>query len=160
MADALQSRQHLADDGAPSFERLADAALVFVERFEPRFGRGDLRFDAADAAGGIDQVLVELAAVGADLFDLALERGFGFDRFSLRVTRGLEVLVVLFEGVELFRLAVLRDLRRTFLRQHGGEHHRQSERQRRDKRGARIESPKANHFSHVTPADWDGKTIV
>ena len=77
--------------------------FVVVERLEPRFGRRDLAFDAAQPGGGVDQILVELAAVGAELFDLALERGLGLDRLALRVARGLQFLVALLEGVELVR---------------------------------------------------------
>ena len=65
---------------------------IFVERLEPRLRRLDLGLDGAGARGGIDQVLVELATIGADLLDLALERGLGFGRFALRVARGLEFL--------------------------------------------------------------------
>ena len=57
---------------------------------------------------GIDQILIELAAVGADLFDLALERSFGLGRLALLVARRFELLIALLERVELFRFAVLR----------------------------------------------------
>ena len=87
VADALQRRQHLADHGAAAVERFADSAFVVVERLEPLLRRCDLRFDAAQARGGVDQVLIELAAVGADLLDLALERGFGFGRFAAAASR-------------------------------------------------------------------------
>ena len=108
VADTLECGQHFADHGAAPVERFANAAFIVVERLEPRFRRRDLRLNAADAAGGIDQVLVELAAIGAQLFDLALERGLGLDRSALRIAHSLEVLVVLLERVKLFRFAVLR----------------------------------------------------
>ena len=67
-----------------AIERFADASFVFIERLDAGFGGDDLAFDAAQAAGGVDQILVELAAVGAELFDLALERGFVLGRLALR----------------------------------------------------------------------------
>ena len=138
-------------------------ALVVVERLEPRFGRRDLRFDVADAAGGVDQVLVELAAVGADLLDLALERGLGLDRLALRIARGLEVLVALLERVELFGLVGLpacARLNRALLRRAPRRRARSAIRAPapRQARSADRDPPKANHCSHVTPAGWDGKT--
>ena len=113
MADALQGGEHLADHGAAAVERFADAGFVVVERLEPRLGRGDLGFQVAQARGGVDQVLVELAPVGADLLDLELERGLGVGRLALRVARGLE-----FAGRCCCRFQLLRvcaALRRLFL---------------------------------------------
>ena len=54
MAHTLKRGQHFADHGAAAVERLANVALVVVERLEPRFGRRHLRFDAADAASRVD----------------------------------------------------------------------------------------------------------
>ena len=65
-ADALQRGQHLGDGGAAAFERPAQRALAVVERLEPRLGLGDPVFRLAQARGGVDQRLVELAAVLAD----------------------------------------------------------------------------------------------
>ena len=107
VTDPLQRGQHFADDRAASIQRLLQAALIFVERGEPRLRRFDLGLDAARARCSVDQVLVELAAVGADLLDLALECGFGFGRLALRVTGGLELLVVPLERVEGFALVGL-----------------------------------------------------
>src|ERR1019366_3506060 len=99
-----------------------------------------------------------------DLLDLALDRGFGLDRLTVRVARGLEVLVALLERVNFYRLVVLREQHGSFLcHPLDGERDRQPERQRCDKRGARIEAaepPKTNHCSHVTPVGWEGKTMV
>ena len=80
--------QHLADDGAAAVERFADIVFAVVERLEALLRRLDLGFDATQAGGGVDQVLRQLAAVDADLLDLALERGLGFGRFFLPLARG------------------------------------------------------------------------
>ena len=71
--------------------------FVVVERFEPRLGGGDLGLEIARARGGVDQFLIELAPVGADLLDLALERGLGVGGFALGVAGVLEFLVALLE---------------------------------------------------------------
>ena len=168
MADALQRGQHFADHGAASVQRFLDAALIFVERRQPRLRRLDLGLDRTQAAGGIDQGLIELATIGADLLDLALERGLGFGRFALRVAGGLELLVVLLERVELLGLVVLRGaagLSRASCAPSGpaSASGNASPSAKRHERGARIaaaEPPKANHFGQVTPAGWHGKDIV
>ena len=72
MTDALQRRQHLGDDRAAAVERGANAALAVVERLEADLRRFDRGFGGAQASGGVDQILRQLAAVGADLLDLAL----------------------------------------------------------------------------------------
>ncbi len=69
-ADALQRGQHLGDDGAAAFERAAQRALAVVERLQPRLGLGDAVLGVAQPRGGVDQRLVELAAVLADGVDL------------------------------------------------------------------------------------------
>ena len=123
--------------------------------------RLDLDFDAAQPCGGIDQILVELAAVGPDLLDLALERGLGLGRLALLLARGLELLVVLLERVELFGLVVLRRDHRTLLRRDAAQTHRQCETKPRNEREARIETAKPpNHFGQVTPAGRYSKDIM
>ena len=57
-----------------------------------------LGFDLADARGGIDQILVELAAVVADRFDLASKLGLIFCRNPLVRTDGVELMITLFDG--------------------------------------------------------------
>ncbi|HZQ12830.1 MAG TPA: hypothetical protein VFB31_08485 [Pseudolabrys sp.] len=159
MADSLQRRQHFADHGAAAVERSLDAALVVVERRQARLRSLDLGLDAAQPRRGIDQVLVELAAIGADLLDLALEGGFGVGRFALRLARRLELLVVLLERVEALGLVVWRCRLRI---ERPGERERQGQAQSGQQRQARIAAhpPKANHFGQVTPAVCDGKLIV
>ncbi|HEY0302170.1 MAG TPA: hypothetical protein VGC36_12575, partial [Rhizomicrobium sp.] len=85
MADALQGGQHLGDDGAAAVERGADAALAVVERLETDLRRLDGGFGRAQPAGGVDEILRQLAAIDADLFDLALQGRLGLDRFALPV---------------------------------------------------------------------------
>ena len=70
--------------------------------------RCDFGFNATQTAGRIDQVLIELAPVNADLFDLTLKRYFGLGRLALLIAGGFELLVMLLERVELFCLVVLR----------------------------------------------------
>src|SRR5262245_56142176 len=72
-ADALQRGENLANHCAAAIEGFADAALVVIQRLEPLLCRLDLGFDGAQASGRVDQILIELAAVGSDLLDIALE---------------------------------------------------------------------------------------
>ena len=71
MADALKRGEHFADDGAAGVERGAQRALIVVERLEADLRCLDGLFGCAQASGGVDQILRELAAVGADLLDFA-----------------------------------------------------------------------------------------
>src|SRR5262249_44846776 len=89
------------DRGLPAVERLAQSLFIVVERLEADLRRLDFRFDAAQARRGVDQILVELAAVGADLLDLAFDRGLGIRRLALLAVQLFEILVVLLEQVEL-----------------------------------------------------------
>ena len=50
-------------------------------------------FDVAQASGSIDEILIELAAVGANLFDFPLEASFRVSRLPLLVSRCLELFV-------------------------------------------------------------------
>ena len=136
----------------PSSERRRVRSLR-VERFEPRLRRRDLGLDGAQARGGVDQALVELAAVAADLLDLALDRGFGFGGFALRAAQRFEFFVALLEQVELAGRLVLRLLRGRARRR--VERERQSKAEPCDQREARIKtviSPESNHAVQVTPA--------
>ena len=102
-ADALQRRQHIADDMAPALERGAQRRLLLVQRRQPLFGGRDLLFDGAHARGDVDQLPVELAAVVADLLDLAAQTGLGLARLLLLAADGLQFLVALLQRVELGR---------------------------------------------------------
>ena len=155
----MQRRQHFADDGAVAIERFADASFVFIERLDAGFGGDDLAFDAAQAAGGVDQILVELAAVGAELFDLALERGFVLGRLALRLARGIEFVVALLDGVEFFIGRLCDDLS-DHLRLLRQSQRRTRHRDRRDHRGASVEMARsANHPSQITPVRFHSKII-
>ncbi len=57
--------------------------------------------DVADVGGGVDELLIERAPVGADGLDLELESGLGFQGRALLGARGVELLVVLLEHVEI-----------------------------------------------------------
>jgi hypothetical protein len=82
----------------------------------------------------------------------------------LFVARGFELLVVLPQNVELFRVVVLRKQDRALLRSGGrSEGERQYQAKPRDKRGAQIElarSPEANHRFNDTPAGPNDKLII
>src|ERR1700689_4923401 len=51
--------------------------------------------------GSVDELLIERAPVGADGLDLELEPGLGFQGRALLGARGIELLVVLLERVEI-----------------------------------------------------------
>src|ERR1700724_4001249 len=72
-----------------------------VERLQARLRRLDVGLDVADAGGGVDELLVERAAVGADGLDLELELGLGLQGRALLGACGVELLVVLLEHVEI-----------------------------------------------------------
>ena len=103
-ADPLQRRQHFGNHLAPTVERPAQGLLAVVERREAFLALADLLLDGAHAGGGIDQVLVELASVVADRFDVALELGLVVQRLALLGADRVEFLIALLQGVEL-RLA-------------------------------------------------------
>ena len=66
---------HFDDDAAALVERFAQSGFLRVERVEPPAGRLDVGLDLAHARRGIDQLLVERAAILADRLDLAPELG-------------------------------------------------------------------------------------
>ena len=65
--------------------------------------RVDLGLDVADARGGVDELLIELAPVFAERLDFALELGLAFRRLALLGARGVEFLIVLLERVRIGR---------------------------------------------------------
>ena len=99
-ADALQRRQHLGHDRRAVFQRLPQRLLAHVERPQPLLRVGHLRLHGADARRRVDQLLVELTAIVADRFDLALELGLRLDRLFLLGLDGFEILAVLLQGFE------------------------------------------------------------
>ena len=95
---ALQRGQHLGDQGAAAFERVADRrsrhrACAAGSRSSPI-----APLDAAHAAA-MSSSGVELVAVLADRGDLGLQLGLGLDRVALLIARLLEFLLVLLDDV-------------------------------------------------------------
>src|SRR4029079_4432158 len=64
-------------------------------RTQPHLGVGDALLDGADAGRGVDEGLVELAAVFADGVDLVLELARAFQRLLLVGAQRVEFLVTL-----------------------------------------------------------------
>ena len=102
-ADALQRRQHIADEVAARVERRTQGPLLLVERRQPLLAGRDLVLDDAHARGNVDELAVELAAVVADLIDLTAQIGFGLARLLLLAAEDLQFLVALIQRVELGR---------------------------------------------------------
>ncbi len=100
-ADALQRRQDLGHDAAPVLQRVPQRLLARVERLEPLLGVRHLGLRGPNARRRVDQLLIELAAVLTDRFDLMLEPGRGLDRRLLLGLDGCEVLGVLFQRFEI-----------------------------------------------------------
>ena len=57
--------------------------------------RVDIGLDVADARRGVDELLVEFAAIRAERLDLDPELGLVFHRLALPGARGVEFLIVL-----------------------------------------------------------------
>ena len=55
-----------------------NSCSLLVERLKARLRRVDIGLDVADARGGVDELLIERAPVGAHGLDLDLELGLGF----------------------------------------------------------------------------------
>ncbi len=62
-ADSLQRRQHLRDHGLTLAEGDPQFGFLLLQRAQARFARGQPLFDVAQLAGGVEQSLVELAAI-------------------------------------------------------------------------------------------------
>jgi hypothetical protein len=98
-ACALQGGQHLDDFGAARFQRAANLRLTAVERTQPQFGIADIGFDGAYFRGGIDQLLVELAAVLSDRRDFGLQPLLQFGRALLLDPCRLQLLFALLDRI-------------------------------------------------------------
>ena len=77
--------------------------FLLVERRQPLLAGRDLLLDGAHARGDVDELAVELAAVVADLIDLAAQIGFRLARLLLLAADDLQFLVALLKRVELGR---------------------------------------------------------
>src|SRR5262249_51224208 len=114
------------------------------------------------AAGCIDQVLIELAPVRADLFDLATESSLLLGRFALLVPDGLEFFIALLERIELFCVGLRDESRTVFCR----SHERQHDREPCDERNAHAEtaeSPQNHRFTlrlRVAAANHSPKVLM
>src|SRR6185312_7464152 len=149
-ADALERRQHFPDDAAAALERRTNCRFLRVERLQTRLGVGDLGFDLAQFCRAVDQRLVELAPVVADLLDLALDLGFGLGRLLLLLAQRLELFVALLQRVGLVAPLRLSGPGR-LLRRRG---RRQSEAKSREQRGTPAERARfapEGHRSDVKP---------
>jgi hypothetical protein len=105
--------------------------LLVVERPEPCLGRRDALLDGAHATRGVDQGLVEPAAIRADGFDLVLELARAVAGLALVGAQGVEFLITLLERVEIGRPG---------LREHATRKHDQPAGQQRDAR-AHAQAP-------------------
>ncbi len=103
---ALQGGEHLGDHVVPLLERCPQRPLAVVELRQALLSVGDALFHAADAGHGVDDLLVELAAVVTDRLDLAFELGLVIERLLLLGAHRLEFLIALFDRGAL--LVVLR----------------------------------------------------
>ena len=98
-ADALQRGEDFDDHGAALVERFLKVLFPLVERLQARLRRLDVGLDVADARRGIDELLIERAAVVAEGLDLELELGLASADCALLGARRVELLVVLLERV-------------------------------------------------------------
>ena len=97
--DALEGGKDFNDRGTAFVERLANGAFLVVERLEPRTRRLDGCLDVAHACGGVDELLVERAAIVANALDLAPKLRLAFRRRALLRPNSVEFLIVLLERV-------------------------------------------------------------
>src|SRR5262249_20352993 len=107
--NALKCRQHLHDNAALGFKRLAHRLLAAVERRKPLHGGGDLSLGAAHAACRLDQLRGKLAPVVADRFDFALQLRLALERAPLLGAEDGELLLALLERLGRSRAAGVRD---------------------------------------------------
>ncbi len=98
-ADPLQGGEDFHDGGLPLRERRREQMFAVVERLEARLRRLDARFDVTHARGGVDELGIERAAVGAERLDLALELGLVFLGLAPSGAGGFELLIALLERV-------------------------------------------------------------
>ena len=98
-ANALQSREDFNDNGLPLVERFLEEPFLLVERVEASLARVDFGLDVTHAAGGLDQLLIELAAIPTEHLDFAAQLGLRLCRITLSRHSRIELLIALLEGV-------------------------------------------------------------
>ena len=97
--DALEGGEDFNDRGTAFIEGLANGVLLVVERLEPHTRRLDGCLYIADARGGVDELLVERAAIVPNAFDLAPKLRLAFRRRPFLRPNSVEFLIVLLERV-------------------------------------------------------------
>ena len=121
-ADALEGGKHFDDDGTAAVERLADRRFAVDQLLQAGFGARNPALDRPDAGGGVDQRLIELAAILADRIDLVAQRLLALERLPLLGANRIEFLVALPDVVEGGLLRRCRaDRQRERTRRHHGE---------------------------------------
>ncbi len=91
--DPLQGRQDFGDDAASLFQRRPQRLLPIVERLETRLRLRDPLFHGHHTRRGLDELLIEFAAVVADRFDLTLEPRLVLERPTLLGADGFQLLI-------------------------------------------------------------------
>src|SRR4029079_17497629 len=99
-SDALQRRKHFRNGIVPLLQGNAQRLLAVLQRLQARLRLPNAVFHRGNARCGVDDLLVELATIVADLLDLALELGLVLKRAALLRTQLFELLVALLELVE------------------------------------------------------------
>ncbi len=78
---------------------MPDRVLLSVERANPSLGVADLGLDAAHAAGGVDQLLVELGTILSERRYLGFELVLRLGSALLLLTHRVELLRALLDGI-------------------------------------------------------------
>ncbi len=102
-SDALQGGENFNDDVAALGKRLSKNLFPLVERHQARLCGVNIGLNAADARCGIDEILIELATILAQRFDLDAQFGLVFHRAALAGECRVEFLIVLRKRVCLAR---------------------------------------------------------
>jgi hypothetical protein len=82
-ANALQRGEHLGNEIVPLLQRNTQRLLAVLERLQAFLRLCDSLLHHRHPRGGIDDLLVEFAAVVSNLLDLALEPCLFFERLAL-----------------------------------------------------------------------------
>ena len=99
MPYALQHSEDFDNHRAALIERFADENVLLVERLQARLGRIDTRLDRPHARSGVDELLIKRTPIITKCVDLPPQFRLAFCRLALSPSRGVELLIVQFEGV-------------------------------------------------------------